>query len=187
MTPQGPGQSALLAADVASVLDVAGIPYAVIGAMAAAVHGVIRASVDADLLLSLAVQDMAGLAERLAVPGLTVETRRGDFDDPIAGMLVVRDAHGNQVDLLVGLRGAQPGLFSRTVEVELAGARLRIAGREDFIAMKAFAGGPRDLHDAQHAIVAAGDSLDRALLERVTADYGPAAIAALRKLLSPPG
>ena len=53
MTTTGPGQSALLLLDAVSVLTSDGIDYAVIGALAASVHGVVRASVDADAVLSI--------------------------------------------------------------------------------------------------------------------------------------
>ena len=39
--------------------------------------------------------------------------------------------------------------MGRTQQVALAGATLEIVGREDFVAMKAFAGGPLDLSDAR--------------------------------------
>lgn len=48
MKARGPGESALLLLDVVAVLTKAGTAYAVIGAMAAAVHGAIRATTDAD-------------------------------------------------------------------------------------------------------------------------------------------
>jgi len=42
------GESALLLIDVLDVLNAKSVQYAVIGAMAGAVHGVVRASLDAD-------------------------------------------------------------------------------------------------------------------------------------------
>ena len=60
--------------------------------------------------------------------------------------------HGNRVDLLVGLRGMDPELLNRTRQVRLADAVLEIVGREDLIAIKAFAGGPVDLADARAVI-----------------------------------
>jgi len=50
---------------------------------------------------------------------------------------------------LIGLRGMDPEAMGRTQQVALAGATLEIVGREDFVAMKAFAGGPLDLSDAR--------------------------------------
>ena len=56
------GQSALLLLDAVGVLVTRNIPYAVIGAMAASVHGVVRASMDADAVLSLTIQETPKLA-----------------------------------------------------------------------------------------------------------------------------
>jgi PiT family inorganic phosphate transporter len=51
MRASAPGQSALLMADVAESLAGQGVRYAVICAMAAVVHGVVRASLDADAIV----------------------------------------------------------------------------------------------------------------------------------------
>ncbi len=53
-------------------------------------------------------------------------------------MLIISDTHGNRVDLLGGLRGLDPQVFSRAVDVPFSGDTLRVVGREDFIAMKCF-------------------------------------------------
>ena len=66
-------------------------------------------------------------------------------------MLILIDNHNNRVDLLGGLRGMDPAIFSRTVEVPFMDVNLRIVGREDFIAMKCFAGGRQDILDAESA------------------------------------
>ena len=87
------GESALLLLDVVDRLVAEKIQYAVIGALAASVHGAVRASLDLD-----------------------------------------------------------PQAFSRVVEVPFQGSTLRFIGREDLIAMKAFAGAPTDLADAARAI-----------------------------------
>jgi hypothetical protein len=52
---------------------------------------------------------------------------------------------------------------------------LRIIGREDFIAMKCFAGGPQDFAVAQVALGSAQDPIDLDLLRRVTRRFGRAA------------
>src|SRR6185503_21366803 len=82
------------------------------------------------------------------------------------------DSFGNRVDLLVGLRGLDPAAFTRAFDVPFQGERLRVVGREDFIAMKLFAHGPQDLADAEFALIAAGESLDVPLLERLAQRYG---------------
>jgi hypothetical protein len=65
----------------------------------------------------------------------------GGADDPISALLEVNDSHGNRVDLLIGLRGKDPERMNRTRQVRLAETILEVVGREDFIAVKAFAGG----------------------------------------------
>ena len=172
MRANAPGQSALLMADVAEFLTTQGVRYAVIGAMAAAVHGVIRASLDADAVVTLQVREAQTLRQSLVEKGYETDLRVGDADDPIPALLEVRDGHGNRVDLLVGLRGMDPELLNRTRQVRLAEAVLEIVGREDLIAMKAFAGGPVDLADARAVIEQDRGSLDVGLLRRLAQRFG---------------
>jgi predicted nucleotidyltransferase len=109
---------------------------------------------------------------------------RGDFEDPIPGLLRLSDSFGNRVDLLIGLRGLETQAFSRVVEVPFQGTTVRFIGREDFIAMKLFAGGPVDIVDATRAVSAAGTSLDVELVRRLANQYGRDASAALDRLLA---
>lgn len=184
MRTTGPGQSAFLIIDVIDVLNRETIEYAVIGAMAGSVHGAIRASVDADAVISLTVQKSAELERKFQIAGFKTELRRGDMDDPIPALLSLKDAHENRVDLLVGLRGLEREAFSRAIEVAFHKEKLRIISREDFIAMKAFAGGPVDLMDASRVISATAGSLDVELLRRLARQFGHEAAASLDRLLA---
>ena len=184
MRTTGPGQSALLLLDAVNLLVSEKIDYAVVGAMAASVHGVVRASFDADAVVMLTVQQAPDLEKKLILAGFKTELRRGDATDPIPALLVLNDTFRNRVDLLVGLRGLEAAAFSRVAVVPFKETSLRVVGREDFIAMKAFAGGPQDLADAAAAIGAAPESLDVPLLQRLAKRYGRDASAALEKLLS---
>ena len=185
MKARGPGESALMLLDVVAVLTKAGIAYAVIGAMAAAVHGAIRATTDADALVSSTLGELRAVERALRKARLSTELRKGDEDDPIPALLAVADRHGNRVDLLGGLRGVDPGLYARAIEVPFRGTALRVVGREDFIAMKCFAGGPQDLADARQALQLPGPPLDLDLLRRVTRRFGRAAADVLEDLLAP--
>jgi predicted nucleotidyltransferase len=98
-------------------------------------------------------------------------------------MLVVGDKHRNRVDLLGGLRGLDPQTLSRTVEIPFSGATMRVVSREDFIAMKCFAGRPQDLEDARVALRTA-EKLDLDLLRKVTRRFGRPAADALELLLA---
>jgi hypothetical protein len=184
MRTSGSGQSALLLVDVVDYLFARNVEYAVIGAMAASVHGVVRASMDADVLLSVDLQEARHLEGLFQAAGLRTELTPGDFQDPIPGLLKVSDSFGNRVDLLLGLRGMDPQAFSRVIEVPFQGSTLKIIGREDFVAMKVFAGGPMDIVDATRAISAGRDSLDIHLMRRIAKRYGRDASESLERLLA---
>jgi predicted nucleotidyltransferase len=99
-------------------------------------------------------------------------------------MLVLSDAHGNRVKLLGGLRGIDPKVFSRAIAVPFQGINLRIVSREDFIAMKCFAGGPQDLADARAAFEGARGPVDLDLLRALTRRFGRDAADRLQALLA---
>lgn len=179
-----PGQSALLLLDAIEILQREKIDYLVIGAFALSVHGVIRASRDADALLQISLSGIKKLQHKFEAAGFRVALRRGDADDPTPMMLVLSDSHGNQVDLLGGLRGADPKAFSRGIEVPFLGNAIRVVGREDFIAMKCFAAGPQDLVDAKGAYLAAEGPVDLDLMRRITRRFGRDAADRLEEILS---
>ena len=176
------GQSALLLLDAIDILVHEQIAYAVIGAMAASVHGVLRASLDADAVMSITTQKLGALEETFKKAGFSTELRQGDYDDPIPALLAVSDTFDNRVDLLAGLRGLDAEAFVRAVDVPFHAKNLRVIGREDFIAMKVFAGSPQDMEDARRAIHVARESIDKSLLLRLTQGFGKDALRNLEKL-----
>jgi hypothetical protein len=184
MRPRGPGESALLLLDAVDVLNSEGVRYAVVGALAASVHGAVRASMDADVLIAASLQEVTAIAAAFGKAGFRSVLSRGGPEDQIPAVITLRDAYDNRVDVLVGLRGLDPEAFSRTIEVPFHGGRLDFIGREDLIAMKVFAGGPIDLLDAQRAVAADPDSLDLALLRRLATGFGKAASASLESILT---
>ena len=184
MRPQHAGQSALLFLDAVEILQRENVAYAVIGAFALSVHGMVRATMDVDAVVFAAPKQLANLQAAFDSAGFLTELRRGDSDDPIPAMLVLRDAYDNRVELLGGLRGMDPEVFSRTVEVPLMGVNLRIVGREDFIAMKCFAGSPQDIMDARSAYRGAQGPVNLDLLRTVTRRFGRDAADKLEEVLA---
>jgi hypothetical protein len=178
------GQSALLLLDVIEILKREKVDYLVIGAFALSAHAVVRASSDVDALLCLSYARLTKLSSTFESAGFTTTLRRGDGDDPILGMLLLGDSHGNRVDLLGGLRGLDPKVFSRAIEVRFFNENLRIVGREDFIAMKCFAGGPQDVADARSAYQAAQGPVDLDLLRSATRRFGRDAADKLEEILA---
>ena len=183
MRTERPGQSALLFLDVAEILTRENIDYLVIGAFALSAHAVVRASSDVDALLCVSYSRLVTISTIFEAAEFNIALRRGDDDDPILSMLVLSDTYGNRVELLGGLRDLDPQVFSRAIEVPFHGANLRIVGREDFIAMKCFAGGPQDLADARAAFEGAQGPVDLDLLRAVTRRFGRDAADRLEELL----
>lgn len=70
------------------------------------------------------------------------------------------------MDLLVGLRGLEAEAFLRAIDVPFVGEVLRVVGREDFIAMKLFAGGPQGFSQLVDRCVQGGRARGRSGGER---------------------
>jgi predicted nucleotidyltransferase len=184
MRTKAAGESALLLLDAIQILHRADVDYAIVGALAASVHGLIRATSDADALLSISTSTLVALELSLKAAGFKTELRRGDVGDPISAVLTLRDEFKNSVDFLVGIRGFDPKAFSRTIEVALDGESLKFVGLEDFVAMKLFAGGPQDLVDAKGALEAAPEPPNMELLKELAKRYGGETVRSLESLLS---
>lgn len=184
MRTRASGESTLLLVDAVQVLCAAQVDYAIIGAMAASVHGVIRASRDAHALLSITASALPDLERSFRAAGFKTELRRGDMDDPISAVLTLHDEFENRVDLLVGIRGFDPQAFSRAIDVPLDGAPLRFVGLEDFVAMKLFAGSPQDVSDATTAIEVATELLDVNLVRQLSRRYGADTARSLENVLT---
>jgi predicted nucleotidyltransferase len=178
------GQSALLFLDVVEILQREKIDYAVIGAFALSVHGTVRGTTDVDALVFTTPRHLARVRTVFHRAGFATEFRRGDPDDPIPAMVVLSDSHDNHVELLGGLRGMEPAILFRTVEVPFLGVNLRIVGREDLIAMKCFAGRPQDLLDAQSAYRSAQGPVNLDLLRAMTRRFGREAADNLEQVLA---
>ncbi len=183
MKARAPGQSPLLLLDVAAILAEEEIDYAVIGAMAASVHGSVRATLDVDALVSITTSRLGNLEKTFKRAGFRTQLRRGDSDDPIPALLAISDQYENRVDLLAGLRNLDPAAFSRSLTIPFLKTTIRVIGREDFIAMKCFAGGPQDITDAREVIKVADKPLDIDLLRRVTRRFGRDAADQLEQVL----
>lgn len=146
-----------LIGDASEVLSAADIDHALIGAAALAVHGVARATADVDLLAI----DPRSLEEDLWSPlrkgPVEVEVRRGDAQDPLAG--VVRITRGEEsVDVIVGRGGWQAGVLRRASPVRMGDATIPVVGPVDLVLLKLYAGGPQDLWDI-HQLLDAESSL----------------------------
>lgn len=139
---------------VVDELGAHGTPFAVIGAAALAVRGVSRATSDFDLFAI----DPQCLSESYwtAHPDLAgMEIRRGDSDDPLAGVVRFGSAPGS-LDLVIGWGGWQAGVIGRATSVRLEGLDLPVVSAPDLILLKLYAGGPQDAWDIGRLLAISG-------------------------------
>lgn len=144
-----------LARRVRAEADVLGIPTAVIGGLALAHHGYVRATVDVDLASATRFDGpLRDLAARLGAAGLHVDLRAPDVGDPLAGVLRVRAGPaGDPVDV-VNFR-ADDSVGQRAVERAESGADgFRYVGLADLVALKLYAGSRFDLDDVARVLEA---------------------------------
>jgi len=171
-----------LAARVTATLDEAQVAHAVVGAAALAAAGVVRSSLDLDLLtLDERVLDH-GLWGGLVATGVEVEVRRGDRDDPLAGVARVTAPGERPVDIIVGRYAWQQRAVTRA-RVLPDGQRVVLA--RDLVLLKLYAGGTQDLWDIRRLLETPDSAVLIAEVEEDLAVLPPPAAALWHSVTSP--
>ncbi len=132
-----------------AVLGAAGVPHALIGAAALAAAGVLRSTLDLDLLtVDTRVLDRARW-ESLWAAGVDVDIRRGDADDPLAGVVRVTMPGERPVDVIVGRHAWQQRAIARA---QVLPTGIRVVLPRDLVLLKLYAGGAQDLWDVRQLL-----------------------------------
>ena len=166
-------------------LDEMGAPYALIGAHAMAARGYPRFTVDIDLLTSERRVLDEGTWTALQREGARVDPRRGDDDDPLAGVVHILLPDGIDIDIVVSKWKWESDVIARSEMLAVAeGVTVPVPLTSDLILLKLAAGGFMDLRDAA-ALLAVGDrdTLTREVESRI-ADVVPDIRAVWRELLA---
>ena len=130
---------------VREILDRLGARYAVIGAMAMAARGYPRFTLDFDFLTTDQGVLKAEAWETLVRDGIVVDVRKGEFDDPLAG--VVRVGDPAEVDVVVGKWKWEQIVIENAELLQVAGMTLPVAKASDIILTKLNAGGHKSRLD----------------------------------------
>lgn len=135
-----------LLAEVVSVLEREGVPFALIGAAALAVRGVSRSTADVDLLCVEASILRSGAWAGFAARGCELRVLEGDPDDPLAGS--VRVAEGSDiVDVVVGRYAWQREVIEAAEVMSLGEVTVPVARPAGLVLLKLHAGGAKDAWD----------------------------------------
>ena len=125
------------------------IAQALIGAVALAIHGVSRSTLDQDLL----VVDRRVLVDDFWLPlgsDVAIDVRVGDANDPLAGVVRLRRTAERDVDVVVGRQEWQRTILDRAMVV--GGGQLRVVRAADLILLKLYAGGTQDRWDVEQLL-----------------------------------
>lgn len=166
-----------LAARVAAALREEGAEPALIGAMALAVHGFVRATADLDLAVVTDPNAMLRpVARRLRAEGLDCELVLPDADDPLGGVLTVRGGGADPVQVVNFLnpfraRNSNPGIEAVATATEVAGLPFRVVDIPHLVALKLWAGGPKSALDVSE-LLGANPNTSLAGIDEVCARFG---------------
>jgi len=134
--------------------------YALIGGIALAQWGVVRATYDADFKVLVPHLDYAAI--RQAIRAAFPAPARQEL--PRNPLIVAISVEGVIVDLLLALPGYEELIIERAVPRDLGGWQAWICTAEDLIVQKAVAGRDKDWLDVEALLVEQGDRLDEAYI-----------------------
>ncbi len=160
-------------------------PTALIGGLALAVHGITRYTQDADLLSADGRVLVDAFWEVLRKEGARVEVRRGDYDDPIRGVVRLTADGERSVDVVVGRSAWHEQVLSRRRILRVAGEDLPVVDPADLVLLKLEAGGPQDLLDVRLLLAGPEGEAIRVDVETRIASLAPQMRAAWAALPSP--
>jgi hypothetical protein len=139
---------------VRAILDAHEIRYAVIGAVALAARGAPRSTYDFDVLTTDKRVFSQELWSDLVRDRVPVDIRKGDFDDPLGGVIRIGPP-SEQVDVVVGKWRWEHRAVESAEMADVQGIPMRVAIASDLILMKLNAGGYQDRMDV-HALLEVG-------------------------------
>jgi predicted nucleotidyltransferase len=144
--PEDPVVAALLA--VAGVLEAEGSRYALIGGLAAAQHGVIRATQDVDFLLTVPTVRLPEVLDKLKQAGCDIDTSKVIREWGAEHMTQFR-CHDVPIDWLKPVIPLFQQVLDRATRRDVLGHQIHIVDAEGIILMKMVAFRPEDRRDVE--------------------------------------
>ena len=133
---------------VATVLTEAGVPYALCGGLALAVHGAPRATRDIDLIA--AKEDEPKVREAVRHAGFIFESLPMEFTSGVQVQRWSKLVDGKPLMLdFLWATGPLAAIWERRQRISWRDRALWVVSREDLITLKLTAGRPQDLVDIQ--------------------------------------
>jgi len=148
----------MLLFEIVTSFEKSKLKYAVVGGYALALHGLVRATMDVDFVISLKLNDFElaekalgdiGLQSRLPVRAQDIIKMRKEYIENrnlVAWSFVDYKNPSRQVDILI-----TKDLKDLKVEkISVSGRKINVASLQDLLKMKTEAGRPQDLIDIKN-------------------------------------
>lgn len=155
--------------DIGGIFERLGAPYVLIGGKALALRGYVRTTFDTDFLTTDARILRDDTWKDLAARGAVVDARKGDFDDPLAGVVRIRFSDGQKADVVLAKWKWEANVIDRAEPIDIGGAVVRVPRTADLILLKLAAGGPIDIQDVVRLLETDHDALIVEVNERIDA------------------
>lgn len=148
----------MLIYDVVDVFDTNKIRYAIVGGYALALHGLVRNTVDIDIVLKLRLKDFEkaedalkslGLSSRLPITAKDVISMRDEYikkRNLIAWSFVDYVNPMRQVDILINTDMDDISVKN----ISVGSRKIRVASLQDLLKMKTLSARPQDLIDIEN-------------------------------------
>jgi predicted nucleotidyltransferase len=143
----------MIADDVRRFLEQRKAAYCLIGGHAVAARGYPRFTVDYDFLTT----DRSVLKHDAWTDfDAEVDPRKGDYDDPLYGVVHITGRDGSEVDIVVAKWKWELEVIQRAERLDLGVMQVPVPRTGDLILLKLAAGGFHDLNDIQ-VLLSVGD------------------------------
>ena len=166
---------------VAEVLEGLAIPYVVSGGVAQNYWGIVRTTVDLDLLITVPALRVPTLVERLSASGARV--------DLAEALRTMREEHVLRakldqvpVELFVPYLPFHASVLGRAVRIEIEGKVYPLAAAEDLVVLKALFHREKDWSDIAGILARQGARFDREYVRGWLGSLVPAGDDRLRRL-----
>src|SRR5258708_15805173 len=137
---------------VAGSLKALGAPYALVAGRAVAMGGRPRLTIDFDFLTADRRVFQPETWKALEDAGASVDIRKGDYDDPLAGVIHIKFDEERDADVVVAKWKWELGVIERSERMSLDGIEVPVPRTSDLILLKLAAGGYLDLQDVYNLL-----------------------------------
>lgn len=157
---------------IAACLEEMRVPYALIGGIAASLHGQPRYTSDVDLVIALPMHRLQEFARVARARGFAIDPERVRLQWLASGFGRIwygEEETGIAVDLMSNRSDFLKSVIWRAEATCFAGVRTMLASAEDLILLKAMAWRGVDIGDAEWILIRRGPRIDRDYLRRLAA------------------